>query len=262
MMVKELVKYIENNEEIFNYFFTKQNLDIQTDSIIEKVLHYFKNKNIEATPKNIQEIFDNKGTNEIDNYINREENRKGGLRGHMGSSGWSYVNETLCLNGLFIDDIRTPIQESVYKIPSISKNLNIKIKWQICRSYEDFLGYILLNGFCYVDIISLDHDLTIEAMENYFRTNGDIDYTHNTKTGNDVAKFINNNKDMFAYTWISFHSNNKKGVINMGNTLKAYSKIISKERFKYDYSEDYKNMPNYLAYLELKQKYKSKNGNR
>jgi len=91
------------------------------------------------------------------------------------------------MNKLFLDDIRNPEDDS----------------WDIVRSYDEFVDYILKNGI--PDVISFDHDL------------GRFDYEEE-KTGYDCAKFLaiyamDNNHMNFINTRV--HSQNPVGRKNI-----------------------------------------------
>ncbi len=79
---------------------------------------------------------------------------------------------------LYLDDVRTPTDG----------------RWQIVRSYDEFVAHIKMNGLENYETISLDHDLGDTAKDEYYnnvRDNYKIDYNNITeKTGLDCAKFL------------------------------------------------------------------------
>lgn len=84
---------------------------------------------------------------------------------------------------LYLDDIRTPTETLPNAHP-----------WDVVRNYADFVDYITNNGI--PDLISFDHDLAKEHMEDYYAQvfqngyqNPDYD-SYKEKTGLDCAKFL------------------------------------------------------------------------
>jgi hypothetical protein len=79
---------------------------------------------------------------------------------------------------LYLDDVRTPNDS----------------KWQIVRSYDEFIAHIKMNGLDSYELISLDHDLGDTAMKEYFNNvspNYKLDYDNiQEKTGYDCAKWL------------------------------------------------------------------------
>ena len=79
---------------------------------------------------------------------------------------------------IYLDDVRTPIDE----------------RWIVVRNYEEFISTIEEIGLENIELISLDHDLGEEAMEEW-HTNVYNNYTLNydnikEKTGMDCAKWL------------------------------------------------------------------------
>ena len=82
---------------------------------------------------------------------------------------------------LYLDDVRTPVDS----------------EWKVVRSYDEFVKTVTEVGISNIEIISLDHDLGPEAMNEYFN-NVVPNYTFNyystqfEKTGYDCAKWLVN----------------------------------------------------------------------
>ena len=80
---------------------------------------------------------------------------------------------------LYLDDVRTPTDDS----------------WQVVRNYNQFVSHVRLNGLENYEVISLDHDLGEEAMNEFYNTalpNFKLNYDNilNEKTGYDCAKWL------------------------------------------------------------------------
>jgi hypothetical protein len=80
---------------------------------------------------------------------------------------------------LYLDDVRTPTDDS----------------WQVVRDYNEFVAHIRLNGLENYEMISLDHDLGSEAMDEFYNNalpNYTLNYDNivNEKTGLDCAKWL------------------------------------------------------------------------
>jgi hypothetical protein len=80
---------------------------------------------------------------------------------------------------LYLDDIRTPTDDT----------------WQVVRSYDEFVSHLRLNGLENYDVISLDHDLGEQAMNEFHNNalpNYKLNYDNiiNEKTGYDCAKWL------------------------------------------------------------------------
>ena len=63
---------------------------------------------------------------------------------------------------LYLDDVRTPKGDD----------------WVVVRNYDQFVSIIRLNGLENFDLMSLDHDLGDQAMEEYY-TNAKNNYQIN-----------------------------------------------------------------------------------
>jgi hypothetical protein len=67
--------------------------------------------------------------------------------------------------------------------------------WQVVRNYNQFISHIRLNGLENYEVISLDHDLGEEAMNEFYNNalpNFKLNYDNilNEKTGYDCAKWL------------------------------------------------------------------------
>lgn len=84
---------------------------------------------------------------------------------------------------LYLDDVRTPKETLPNAHP-----------WVVVRNYDEFSNYIITNGI--PDLISFDHDLATEHMEDYFAQFHAQGYQnpsygdYKEKTGLDCAKFL------------------------------------------------------------------------
>ena len=80
---------------------------------------------------------------------------------------------------LYLDDVRTPTDN----------------RWQVVRNYNQFVSHVRLNGLENYEVISLDHDLGEEAMNEFYNNalpNFKLNYDNilNEKTGYDCAKWL------------------------------------------------------------------------
>lgn len=79
---------------------------------------------------------------------------------------------------IYLDDVRTPIDKD----------------WIVVRSYDEFVSKVSEIGLPNIETISLDHDLGVTAMREYFKNvspNYTLDYTNiEEKTGYDCAKWL------------------------------------------------------------------------
>ena len=79
---------------------------------------------------------------------------------------------------LYLDDVRKPTDDS----------------WQVVTNYNQFISHIRLNGLENYEVISLDHDLGEEAMNEFYNNalpNYKLNYDNiNEKTGYDCAKWL------------------------------------------------------------------------
>ena len=79
---------------------------------------------------------------------------------------------------LYLDDVRKPTDDS----------------WQVVTNYNQFVSHVRLNGLENYEVISLDHDLGEEAMNEFYNNalpNYKLNYDNiNEKTGYDCAKWL------------------------------------------------------------------------
>ncbi len=124
---------------------------------------------------------------------------------------------------LFLDDIRFPSDVTWVRLPDC--------EWTIVRSYEEFRDAIWNLGI--PNIISYDHDLSMEHYENYHKVNEQgglvIDYNQfKEKTGYDCCKFLVNqcNKLNVKHPDFIVHSMNPVGVKNIISYVESYNKTV------------------------------------
>ena len=89
---------------------------------------------------------------------------------------------------LYLDDVRTPKDPNNEWVQGIPQ-------WQVVRTYDEFVSHIRLNGLENYEVISLDHDLGRQAMDEYYNNvhpNYTLNYDNivNEKTGYDAAKWL------------------------------------------------------------------------
>ena len=116
---------------------------------------------------------------------------------------------------LYLDDIRTPVGDD----------------WIVVRNYEQFVSIVRLNGLENFDLISLDHDLGDQAMEEYYtnvKNNFHLNYENiiNEKTGYDCCKFLVSESmtKNIPLPQIYVHSANPIGSHNMMGYINNYLK--------------------------------------
>ena len=113
---------------------------------------------------------------------------------------------------LYLDDVRTPTDN----------------RWQVVRSYDEFVAHIKMNGLENYETISLDHDLGDTAMNEYYNNvhpNYTLDYNNITeKTGLDCCKFLvaESMNVKIPLTQIYVHSANPIGSGNMMGYINNY----------------------------------------
>lgn len=113
---------------------------------------------------------------------------------------------------IYLDDVRTPIDND----------------WVVARNYEEFVEVVIKHGMSNIDLISLDHDLGDQAMNEYFNNvqpNFTLDYSNiQEKTGMDCCKFLVelslDTKEPLPLVYV--HSANPIGSANMMGYINNY----------------------------------------
>lgn len=113
---------------------------------------------------------------------------------------------------LYLDDKRIPLKE---------------LEFIVVRNYNEFVDYIQTEGV--PDLISFDHDLADEHVEDYLQdpVDGKLNYdTYQEKTGYDAAKWIIDFcEETGASLPISYvHSQNTVGALNIKSYINNYLK--------------------------------------
>lgn len=114
---------------------------------------------------------------------------------------------------LYLDDVRIPTDDS----------------WQVVKDYTEFVSHIRLNGLENYEVISLDHDLGEQAMDEFYNNalpNYTLNYDNivNEKTGLDCAKWLvaeSMNKQI-PLPQIYVHSANPIGSANIMGYINNY----------------------------------------
>jgi hypothetical protein len=120
---------------------------------------------------------------------------------------------------LYLDDQRTPTTT----IPGYNP-------WSVVRNYEEFTRFITDNAI--PDLISFDHDLAEEHIDDYFKQKLSIgwqqpDYeSYKEKTGLDCARWLvefsqNSGKRINA---VSVHSHNPVGASNIQSFINGFKR--------------------------------------
>lgn len=120
---------------------------------------------------------------------------------------------------LYLDDVRTPTTT----IPEYEP-------WYVVRNYDEFVDWITNNGV--PDLISFDHDLAQEHMNDYFEQVAVKGYqvpdymTYKEKTGLDCARWLAeyiqvNNLQLKA---VSVHSHNPVGASNIHSFINGFKR--------------------------------------
>ena len=123
---------------------------------------------------------------------------------------------------LYLDDVRTPKDPNNEWVDGIPQ-------WQVVRSYDEFVAHIRLNGLENYEVISLDHDLGKQAMEEYYNNvhpNYSLNYDNivNEKTGYDAAKWLvaESMKTGIPLPAVYVHSANPIGSANIMGYVNNY----------------------------------------
>jgi hypothetical protein len=122
---------------------------------------------------------------------------------------------------LYLDDVRTPTTT----LPGYEP-------WHVVRNYDEFVSWITEHGI--PDLISFDHDLAKEHMDDYFSQFHAQGYqypdysSYTEKTGLDCAKWLveycqDNN---VAPKLVSVHSHNPVGTTNIQSLINGFKKHL------------------------------------
>jgi hypothetical protein len=120
---------------------------------------------------------------------------------------------------LYLDDQRTPTET----IPGYHP-------WNVVRNYDEFEEWIVRNGV--PDLISFDHDLAEEHIDDYFKQFAEKGYQHpkyedyKEKTGLDCARFLVEycQKMNTPLKQCAVHSANPVGAKNIQSFINGFHK--------------------------------------
>lgn len=120
---------------------------------------------------------------------------------------------------LYLDDVRTPTDT----IPNYQP-------WVVVRNFEQFTDYITQNGI--PDLISFDHDLASEHVDDYFKQFAEKGYQHpdyetyKEKTGLHCATWLveYSQKNNAPIKSVSVHSHNPVGAKNIQDCINSWKK--------------------------------------
>lgn len=117
---------------------------------------------------------------------------------------------------IYLDDVRTPID----------------MKWIVVRNYDEFVSMVNEIGLENIELISLDHDLGVTAMEEYYnntRLNMTLNYDNIVeKTGLDCARWLVDQwMDGKPYVKVLTHSANPVGSMNIVHYINSYCSMNS-----------------------------------
>lgn len=122
---------------------------------------------------------------------------------------------------LYLDDQRTPTET----IPGYHP-------WIVVRSYDEFVDYITNHGI--PDLISFDHDLADEHIEDYYKQLIDNGFQHpnygqyKEKTGLDCASFVveYSQRMKTPLKQCCVHSHNPVGATNIQSLINGFKKFM------------------------------------
>lgn len=130
---------------------------------------------------------------------------------------------------LYLDDVRTPTET----LPGYEP-------WNVVRNYDEFKEWILRNGV--PDLISFDHDLGEEHMNDYYSQFLKLGYqipnyeSYKEKTGLDCAKWL---CEAYCYPaniplkQCAVHSHNPIGARNIHSYINGYLEHMGQEQTCY-----------------------------
>jgi hypothetical protein len=128
---------------------------------------------------------------------------------------------------LFLDDVRDPKDCVSYMKDDVYEE-----KWDIVRTYDEFVNYITKNGI--PDEVSFDHDLSDEHYDPSMY-GVSIEYvkkydTFKEKTGYDCAKWLSQYciDNVIPMPKCYVHSMNPVGRDNIWSVLNSLSKMLNK----------------------------------
>lgn len=120
---------------------------------------------------------------------------------------------------LYLDDVRTPTEN----IPGYKP-------WNVVRNYDEFEKWIVENGV--PDLVSFDHDLAEEHMNDYYKQLLDNGFQHpnygqyKEKSGLDCARFLVEycQKMNTPLKQCAVHSHNPVGATNIQSFINGFHK--------------------------------------
>ena len=129
---------------------------------------------------------------------------------------------------LYLDDVRTPTET----LPGYEP-------WNVVRNYDEFTKWIIENGI--PDLISFDHDLGEEHMNDYYSQFAKYGYqmpdyaSYKEKTGLDCAKFVTtySQKMNIPLKQCVVHSANPIGARNIHSYINGYLKHMGQDETCY-----------------------------
>lgn len=123
---------------------------------------------------------------------------------------------------LYLDDKRTP-----------TTTINGYKPWKVVRNYDEFVEHINNNGV--PDLISFDHDLSQEHLDDYWRQFTEKGYqqpdyeSYQEKTGLDCARFlvdlVQADKNL-RIKQCCVHSHNPVGAANIQSFINGFKRHI------------------------------------
>jgi hypothetical protein len=136
------------------------------------------------------------------------------------------------MSNLFIDDVRNPNNVKAALHRGVWEEFPSLMVWEVVRSYDEFVAYILKNGL--PKRITFDHDLSWEHYpKGLLASEADIDYSkYKEKTGYDCAKWLTeycmtNNLELPDFY---IHSFNPVGRMNISNHLLRFEEIQAENK--------------------------------
>ena len=120
---------------------------------------------------------------------------------------------------LYLDNTKIPIEN----IPGYHP-------WIVVKNYNEFTEYIIANGI--PDLISFDHDLAKEHIDDYFKQFAEKGFQHpdyesyTEKTGLDCAKFVVEycQRMNTSLKYCSVHSANPVGAQNIQSFINGFKR--------------------------------------